>query len=487
MGSLGALGLSMPMPGMPGPSMLPDTEAIPAFGGKGGAFAGEGADLAAFGGKGADLAAFAGKGSELAAFGGKGSDLAEFAGKGSDLAPFGGKGFDLSAFPGKGADLGAFAGKGADLAALAGKGSDLLASSSNGAALAALASKGKDLAALAGKGSKLGALKGKGLDFGAFGGKGSDPLQAGPRIPGIQGKGKLQIPGIQLPPGMPKLPLGPGMVPGAMLAPGMMPPGAMNEEFMAQLRFQQVAAKFDDAKNNEVDPQVKELCEYHSLDDRCVQVLDEQMKQRKETFESDMQALWVHLEGAKNPSGKLMMKLKEMRMGVFKGMTALDKTIQEFAKKNRLDAQAAVKLAEAMENRTDLEGDLAKLAKHFERSNKPSSLAMMMLRDLREGKPVKDPEYTAAIGSKIHEKEVREQLKERKNRSRSRERGSRYDDGRGERGGRDYRDRDRDRGDRGDRGGGGRDYRDREDRRDRDRDDRGQRRDYDGSRGGSSR
>ena len=70
-----------------------------------------------------------------------------------------------------------------------------------------------------------------------------------------------------------------------------------------------------------------------------------------------------------------MMKLKDMRMGTFKGMTALNKKdpsrsvstgsrscnfmfmlnqrlsacvcqIQDFAKRNRLDAQAAVKLAE---------------------------------------------------------------------------------------------------------------------------------------------
>eukprot|EP00930_Biecheleria_cincta_P054986 TRINITY_DN4135_c0_g1_i2.p1 TRINITY_DN4135_c0_g1~~TRINITY_DN4135_c0_g1_i2.p1 ORF type:complete len:537 (+),score=105.63 TRINITY_DN4135_c0_g1_i2:207-1613(+) len=468
---------------MPGPSMPRNTEAVPAFAGKGAelaALAGKGSELAAFGGKDGgkgclDSAAFGGKGLE---FGGKGLDLAAFGGKGLDFGgkglDFGGKGLDLAAFGGKGLDLGAFGTKGSDLAAFGGKGLE--------------------------PGPKIPGMQGGAQVSGILsaGGKGLAPLGSSSLPPPPAG---LNLAGMQLPPGltppaMPKLPIGPGMMPpGAQLPPGVLPPGMMppgaggswNTEAIAQIRFQQVASQYDQAKNNEIDPQVQELAEHHSLDDRAMRALDEEMKKRKDTFESDMQALWVHLEGAKNPSGKLMMKLKEMRMGVFKGMTALDKTIQEFAKKNRLDAQAAVKLAEAMENRTDLEGDLAKLAKHFERSNKPSSLAMMMLRDLREGKPVKDPEYTAAIGSKIHEKEVREQLKERKNRSRSRERGSRYDDGRGERGGRDYRDRDRDRGDRGDRGGGGRDYRDREDRRDRDRDDRGQRRDYDGSRGGSSR
>lgn len=224
------------------------------------------------------------------------------------------------------------------------------------------------------------------------------------------------------------------------------------------MRFQQVATEYEQIKSAGIDPQVAELAEYHSLDERATRALDEEMKKRRDTFESDLQALWVGLEGAKNPSGMLMMKLKDMRMGTFKGMTALDKKIHDFAKRNRLDAQAAVKLAEVLQNRADIDNDLAKLAKHLERSNKPSSLVMMMLRDLREGKPIKDPEYQPAIGSKVHERELRQAMKE-KDRSRSRGRGGHRDRG-------DRRDGDRRDGDRGDRGGRDRD-------RDRDRDRRG--------------
>merc|ERR1719251_610705 len=100
-----------------------------------------------------------------------------------------------------------------------------------------------------------------------------------------------------------------------------------------------------------------------------------------------------------------MMKLKDMRLGTFKGMSALDNKVQDFAKKFRLDAQAAVKLGEVLDKREDPEGDMVKIGKHLERSNKPSSL-MMILRDLRDGKPVKEPEFAAAIGSKAHEKEL---------------------------------------------------------------------------------
>merc|ERR1719181_2118871 len=107
-----------------------------------------------------------------------------------------------------------------------------------------------------------------------------------------------------------------------------------------------------------------------------------------------------------------------MRLGHFRGMSALDNKVQDFAKKYRLDAQAAVKLGEVMDKREDPEGDMVKIGKHLERSNKPSSLMMMLLRDLREGKPVKEPEYAAAIGSRAHEKE----LDQTRRRSRSRKR-----------------------------------------------------------------
>merc|ERR1719422_1477555 len=98
--------------------------------------------------------------------------------------------------------------------------------------------------------------------------------------------------------------------------------------------------------------------------------------------------------------------------------------------------QAAVKLGEVLDKRDDPEGDMIKIGKHLERSNKPSSLMMMLLRDLRDGKPVKEPEFAAAIGSKAHEKELGKTM-----RTRSRSRGRRGDRG----------DRAVDRGDRGDR------------------------------------
>lgn len=218
------------------------------------------------------------------------------------------------------------------------------------------------------------------------------------------------------------------------------------------MRFQQVAAQYDQMKHAGIRPEVAELAEHLGLDDRATRALDEEMKKRAATFESDMQALWVGLEGAQNPSGLMMTKIREMRNGEFHGMSALDVKIQAFAKEMRLDAQAAIKLGEVMHKRQDPETDLIKIGKHLERSNKPSSLMMMLLKKLREGQPIEDPKFAAAVGSVAHEKELKRQMEE-KRRSRSRGGGGRRGDRDGGRGGgRDRdgggRDRDRDRGER---------------------------------------
>jgi hypothetical protein len=202
------------------------------------------------------------------------------------------------------------------------------------------------------------------------------------------------------------------------------------------------ADAYDQAKTASVAPEVAELCEHLGIDERACKALDQEMKKRKATFKEDLEALWIGLEGASNPSGMLMLKVKDMMAGTFRGMSALDVKIQDFAKKYKLDAQAAVKLAEVMANRDDNEGDMEKIGKHLERSNKPSALMMQMLKGLREGQPVKEPGFAAAIGSKMHEKELEKEPKkknpwekDRRSRSRRRQRSSRSRD----------RDRDRDR------------------------------------------
>lgn len=263
-------------------------------------------------------------------------------------------------------------------------------------------------------------------------------------LPGMPGMpGLPPVPGLPGLPGLPGAGVGVGF-PGGCGCAGVPAAPPSDPKALEAWLYRQTAEAYERAKHAGICPEIAEFADHHGIDERATKALDDEMKKRADTFEADMEALWVGLEGARNPSGMLMIKIKDMRQGTFRGMTALDHTIQDFAKKHRLDAQAAVKLAEVLGKREDSESDLVKIGKHLERSNKPSSLMMMMLRDIRDGKPVKDPEYGAAIGSRAHEKEIKKARSRTRSRSRrSRRRGRSRSRDRRRDGGRD-RDRDRD-------------------------------------------
>merc|ERR1719188_1794758 len=154
---------------------------------------------------------------------------------------------------------------------------------------------------------------------------------------------------------MPGAPRFPPALPG--MSAHAMPPPTNDKAAMDAWVFRQAAEAYDMARHAGIAPEVTEFSDHFGLDERATKALDDEMKKRKDTFDADMQALWIGLEGAKNPSGLLMLKLKDMRMGQFRGMTALDTKVQEFAKQHRLDAQAAVKLAEVLDKRDDPDND----------------------------------------------------------------------------------------------------------------------------------
>lgn len=292
----------------------------------------------------------------------------------------------------------------------------------------------------------------------------------------------MMPPGFQMPGGMAGL-AGLSGMPG-MLRPPLpmppMPPGVggegcldwqrtmmlMQNPDLAGLYAQQEAIEYEQANMNNIEPEVIELASHFKLDNRMMRMLDEQLKKRRpnwqggarqgaNTFEDDIAALYQILKGAKNPADLLMVSIKQMAEGRFFGTNTPDKGVADAAKKYKLDAPAAMKLAEVLELRDDPAADLKKICKHLERSSRPSALVMMMLKDLKNGVAVKDPTHAAAVGSFAHEQELRRGGDDKdKRRSRSRGRGggggrsrSRGCGGRG-RGERDGGDRGGGRGDR---------------------------------------
>jgi len=170
------------------------------------------------------------------------------------------------------------------------------------------------------------------------------------------------------------------------------------------------------------EPEVVELAHHFQLTDRHARMLDEQLKKRNDTYEDDIAAMYEILKGAKNPADLLMVSIRWMAEGTFNGIKTPNPDVEKAAKKYKLDAPSACKLAEVLEGRKDPDDDLRKICTHLERSNKPSSLVMMMLKNLKAGNAVEDCKKAAAIGSYLHKIEMQKQ--DQKKRSRSRGRGA---------------------------------------------------------------
>merc|ERR1719456_1369135 len=186
---------------------------------------------------------------------------------------------------------------------------------------------------------------------------------------------------------------------------------------------QQQALEYEQQKANstQMEPEVVELAHHFNLTDRHARMLDEQLKKRNDTYEEDIAAMYEILKGAKNPADLLMVSIRWMSEGTFNGIKTPNPDVEKAAKKYKLDAPSACKLAEVLESRKDPDDDLRKISSHLERSNKPSSLVMMMLKNLKSGNPVEECKKAPAIGSFLHKQEMAKQ--DRKRRSRSRGRG----------------------------------------------------------------
>merc|ERR1719161_2495154 len=152
----------------------------------------------------------------------------------------------------------------------------------------------------------------------------------------------------------------------------------------------QRAMDYDQEKSNSlaIEPEVVELAHHFQLTDRHARMLDEQLKKRNDTYEDDIAAMYEILKGAKNPADLLMVSIRWMEAGTFDGTNTPNPDVEKAAKKYKLDAPSACKLAEVLEGRKDPDDDLRKISSHLERSNKPSSLVMMMLKNLKSGNPI---------------------------------------------------------------------------------------------------
>merc|ERR1740121_325357 len=244
----------------------------------------------------------------------------------------------------------------------------------------------------------------------------------------VQARPPHMLPGLMPPP--------PGLMgghrPSIIPPPGGCGPGSFQDMQRMMTLYQnpdmganvtlQRALEYEQEKANSssMEPEVVELTHHFNLTDRHARMLDEQLKKRNNTYEDDIAAMYEILKGAKNPADLLMVSIRWMSEGIFRGCLTPNTDVEKIAKKFRLDAPSACKLAEVLETRKDPDDDLKRICSHLERSNKPSSLVMMMLKDIKAGNPITESTKQPAIGSFLHREETKKQARQR---SRSRGRG----------------------------------------------------------------
>merc|ERR1719203_1343875 len=142
-----------------------------------------------------------------------------------------------------------------------------------------------------------------------------------------------QDPPPSLPPPMllPPPPLLGARPPAIVPPPGGMPPPSIQDmqrmmtlyqnPDMAQNVTLQRALEYEQEKANSsnMEPEVIELAHHFNLTDRHARMLDEQLKKRNNTYEDDIAAMYEILKGAKNPADLLMVSIRWMSEGVFRG------------------------------------------------------------------------------------------------------------------------------------------------------------------------
>merc|ERR1719378_590116 len=116
------------------------------------------------------------------------------------------------------------------------------------------------------------------------------------------------------------------------------------------------------ATSTMLEPEVVELAHHYNLSDRHARLLDEQLKKRNNTFDEDVASMYEILKGAKNPADLLMVSIRWMSEGVFRGTQTPNPLVEKTAKKYKLDAPSACKLAEVLDNRDDPEADLRRVS-----------------------------------------------------------------------------------------------------------------------------
>lgn len=171
-----------------------------------------------------------------------------------------------------------------------------------------------------------------------------------------------------------------------------------------------------------IHPEVEALCKKFAIEEKIVRRLDDVMRTREDSFETDLKALYEVCESAKKPSGSLMVKIGELERGCFTGAGKLDQCMLTFRSKYKLDDRAHARFVEVCHPRSQKLEDIRQLEKYLKNLPNPSQAILPLLtrieKDGRLASPERSKDRDKDRAGRRHESRSRSRKKKSRSKSR---------------------------------------------------------------------
>ncbi|CAL1134825.1 unnamed protein product [Cladocopium goreaui] len=143
-----------------------------------------------------------------------------------------------------------------------------------------------------------------------------------------------------------------------------------------------------------IHPEVEALCKKFAIEEKIMRRLDDVMRTREDSFETDLKALYEVCESAKKPSGSLMVKIGELERGCFTGADKLDQCMLTFRSKYKLDDRALARFVEVCHPRSQKLDDIRQMEKYLKNAPNPSQVVIPLLMRIEKEGRLPSPERT---------------------------------------------------------------------------------------------
>lgn len=202
---------------------------------------------------------------------------------------------------------------------------------------------------------------------------------------------------------------------------GMQLPGG-GPQLHAQGHPRQAAASDQDKP---VDPQIRDLCRTHNIEERLMRKLSDAMM-RRDTFEDDLQTIREKLSQPRPDVGVI---IRQLEQGSFVSKNTMHRDIAALVERYQLDDRATHRLIESMgRRRASMKEDLRHLDVRLASAERPSGLLMTLLQGLDANGELPPPPRSLGLTSSFRiggagtaaDRDRDRERRDRRDRSRSR-------------------------------------------------------------------